>query len=153
MNGEESKKEDELSRSLSEKKIKLKSLATLTLSAIAKLPVIKTKNRPNNLNYTVSNSLAKANLKKQLTTESVIPENETNSNSIKYDISNSKFHNRNLEYIRQIASKLDSNRRINLTKIHRKTPMERYNKIKKNFYYVSMYDDTEYIQFYMVVKK
>ena len=133
MNGEESKKEDELSRSLSEKKIKLKSLATLTLSAIAKLPVIKTKNRPNNLNYTVSNSLAKANLKKQLTTESVIPENETNSNSIKYDISNSKFHNRNLEYIRQIASKLDSNRRINLTKIHRKTPMERYNKIKKKF--------------------
>ena len=133
MNGEESKKEDELSRSLSEKKIKLKALATLTLSSIAKLPVIKTKNRPNNLNYTVSNSLAKANLKKQLITETVIPENETNSNSIKYDISNSKFHNRNLEYIRQIASKLDSNRRINLTKIHRKTPMERYNKIKKKF--------------------
>ena len=133
MSGEESKKEDELSRSLSEKKIKLKALATLTLSSIAKLPVIKTKNRPNNLNYTVSNSLAKANLKKQLITETVIPENETNSNSIKYDISNSKFHNRNLEYIRQIASKLDSNRRINLTKIHRKTPMERYNKIKKKF--------------------
>ena len=57
MSGEESKKEDELSRSLSEKKIKLKALATLTLSSIAKLPVIKTKNRPNNLNYTVSNSL------------------------------------------------------------------------------------------------
>ena len=133
MSGEESKKEDELSRSLSEKKIKLKALATLTLSSIAKLPVIKTKNHPNNLNYTVSNSLAKANLKKQLITETVIPENETNSNSIKYDISNSKFHNRNLEYIRQIASKLDSNRRINLTKIHRKTPMERYNKIKKKF--------------------
>ena len=133
MSGEESKKEDELSRSLSEKKIKLKALATLTLSSIAKLPVIKTKNRPNNLNYTVSNSLTKDNLKKQLITETVIPENETNSNSIKYDISNSKFHNRNLEYIRQIASKLDSNRRINLTKIHRKTPMERYNKIKKKF--------------------
>ena len=129
----DSQKEEILTHSLSLKKIEQNSITKLTISSVTKLPYIKPSSRQGLLNNTVSNSLTKTNLKNQYSIEQqTIPENVSNSPNIKLNSLN-KFHNRNLDYIRQIASKLEINRKISLSKINHKTPMERYNKIKKKF--------------------
>ena len=133
MSERDSQKEEILTHSLSLKKIEQNSITKLTISSVTKLPYIKPSSRQGLLNNTVSNSLTKTNLKNQYSIEQqTIPENVSNSPNIKYNNLN-KFHNRNLDYIRQIASKLEINRKISLSKINHKTPMERYNKIKKKF--------------------
>ena len=75
----------------------------------------QTKTRPNNLNYRVSNSLSKANLKKQLITESVISENE--SNSISYNEFINICHkievNKREEYLKSLIDIFKSNDKDN----------------------------------------
>ena len=133
MSKNDSQKEEVLTRSLSLKKIEQSTLTKLTICSVTKLPYIKPQSRQGHLNNTVSNSLSKTNLNSQFSIEQqIIPENVSNSPNIKYNNLN-KFHNRNLDYIKQIASKLEINRKISLSKISHKTPMERYNKIKKKF--------------------
>ena len=133
-NSQSKESKEEIFHSPSLNKIQIKCLPKITLSSLSKLPSLKYKSWKNIFNKTIENNNSNNNsnyINNIINIEQSIQDNSPNSLT-KCDLSNSKFHNRNLDYIKKISSKINSLRKINLTKIQ-KSPMERYNIIKKKF--------------------
>ena len=134
-NSQSKESKEEIFHSPSLNKIQIKCLPKITLSSLSKLPSLKYKSWKNIFNKTIENNNSNNNsnyINNIINIEQSIQDNSPNSLT-KCDLSNSKFHNRNLDYIKKISSKINSLRKINLTKIQ-KSPMERYNIIKKKVY-------------------